>query len=297
MHDILERAGLVQFVTPLIARMRQNYTAGILVIGTAAVYAQVLRELSSEWWTNPDYSHGLVLPFVAAYLIWRRKEEWSQQPVAPSNFGLLVMLGGLGLLFLGELGAEFFLTRVSLLVFLCGLVLFFLGWKHFRLAAFPIALLLLAIPLPAIIFYQITFPLQLLASRLGAFLLETSNVPVLREGNLIMLPNITLEVVEACSGIRSLFSLLTLTILYGYFFESRLWMRILLIVLTIPLALFSNGLRITGTGLLTQYVDPASAEGFFHGFSGWFIFLVALVALLAIHRTLALFQRRVAVER
>ncbi|MBI4443385.1 MAG: exosortase [Acidobacteria bacterium] len=275
----------------LIGHGKRYYKALTILVGLSILYWQALRELSWDWWNNPDYSHGLVLPFVAVYLIWRRKEEWSRQPVAPSNFGLLVMLGGLSLLFLGELGAEFFLTRVSLLVLLCGLVLFFLGWNHFRLAAFPIALLLLAIPLPAVIFYQITFPLQLLASHLGAFLLETSRVPVLREGNLIVLPNVTLEVVEACSGIRSLFSLLTLTVLYGYFFESRLWMRMLLIVLTVPLALFCNGLRITGTGLLTQYVDPASAESFFHGFSGWFIFVVALVSLFTIHRTLVLFGR------
>ncbi|MBI4460999.1 MAG: exosortase [Acidobacteria bacterium] len=277
--------------------MKQNYRAGILTLATLALYAQVIRELFADWWTNPDYSHGLVLPFVAAYLMWRRREQWNRQSAAPSNIGLFGLFGGLGLLFLGELGAEFFLTRISLLVFLCGLVLFFFGWGHLRLATFPIALLLLAIPLPSVIFYQITFPLQLLASRLGAFMLEGSSVPVLREGNQIVLPNITLEVVEACSGIRSLFSLLTLTILYGYFFEARVWLRWVLIVLTVPLALFCNGLRITGTGLLTQYIDPAAAEGFFHGFSGWFIFIVALISLFAIHRLLTLFQRKVALAR
>ena len=268
--------------------MRQYYKAFILAVGTAIVYWQVLQELSSDWWTNPDYSHGLVLPFVAFYLIWRRKEAYDQQPIAPSNFGLLVMVGGLGLLFLGELGAEYFITRVSLLVLLCGLILFFLGWGHLRIAAFPIAILLLAIPLPAVIFYQITFPLQLLASGLAAFLLEVSRVPVLREGNLIVLPNITLEVVEACSGIRSLFTLLTLTILYGYFLEKKMAIRFILIGLTVPLALFCNGLRIMGTGVLTQYVDPEAAENFFHLFSGWLIFLVALVSLLLIHRALAI---------
>jgi exosortase len=208
----------------------------------------------------------------------------------------VVILGALGLLLLGELGAEFFLTRVSLLGFLSGLVLFFLGWKYLRLAAFPLGILLLAIPLPAVIFYQITFPLQLLASRLATFLLEAFSVPVLRDGNLIMLPNITLEVVEACSGIRSLFTLLTLTILYGYFFEPRLWARLFLVGLTVPLALFCNGLRITGTGLLTQHVDSAAAEEFFHGFSGWFIFLVALGSIFAIHRTLTLIQKKGVVE-
>jgi len=127
-------------------------------------------------------------------------------------------------------------------------------------------------------------------------MLEAFNVPVLRDGNLIVLPNISLEVVEACSGIRSLFTLLTLTILYGYFFEPRLWMRVFLVALTVPLALFCNGLRITGTGLLTQYFDPSAAEDFFHGFSGWFIFLVALGSVFAIHRTLVLIQRKVVVE-
>lgn len=277
--------------------MRQHYKAGVLVVGTAVVYSKVLQELYRDWWTNPDYSHGLLLPFVALYLVWRRREEWSRQAVVPSNFGLLVILAGLGLLFLGELGAEFFLTRISLLTFLCGLILFFLGWGHLRIASFPVAILLLAIPLPAVIFYQITFPLQSLASSLATFLLETSRVPVLREGNLIVLPNITLEVVEACSGIRSLFTLLTLTVLYGYFFEAKMWLRLVLVALTVPLALFCNGLRIMGTGILTQYVDPEAAEGFFHGFSGWFIFLVALASLLVIHRALARFQRWVVVEQ
>ena len=217
--------------------------------------------------------------------------------MAPRNLGLVVMLAGLGLLFLGELGAEFFLTRISILAFSCGLILFFLGWGHLRIVSLPLALLLLAIPLPAVIFYQLTFPLQLLASQLATFLLETSRVPVLREGNLIVLPDITLEVVEACSGIRSLFTLLTLTILYGYFFEAKASLRIVLVMLTVPLALFCNGLRIMGTGILTQYVDPMAAKDFFHSFSGWFIFLVALALLLGIHRVLGYLDRREVVAR
>jgi exosortase len=236
----------------------------------------------------------LLLPFVSLFLLWRVREQWQRTSVAPSNLGLLVMLGSIGLLFLGELGAELFLTRVSLLGFLAGLLLFFLGWNHLRLAAFPLGILFLAVPLPAIIFYQITFPLQLLASRLATGMLHLFQVPVLRDGNVILLPNIALEVVEACSGIRSLFTLLTLTILYGYFFEPRMILRVLLVTFAVPLALFCNALRIMGTGLLTQYVDPAAAESFFHSFSGWFVFIVALGSLVGIHSLIKFFQKRMA---
>jgi exosortase len=170
------------------------------------------------------------------------------------------------------------------LAFIGGLVLFFFGWNHLKQTAFPLGILLLAIPLPAVIFYQITFPLQVVASKLGSFLLEVSRVPVLREGNVIILPNVTLQVAEACSGIRSLFTLCTLTILYGYLLEESTWLRISIVAFTIPLALFSNGLRIMGTGIMAQYVSPEAAEGFFHTFSGWIIFIIALVTLVSVHK-------------
>ena len=271
--------------------IKQHYKPVIVAIALAVLYRNVLGELILDWWNNPDYSHGLVLPFVCLYLLWRQRAKWASTPEAPNNLGLLVMAGALGLLFLGELGAEFFIMRMSLLIFVAGTILFFVGWKHLRIAAFPIALLILAIPLPAVIFYQLTFPLQLIASQLGAFFLETLKVPVLREGNMIVLPSITLEVVEACSGIRSLFTLATLTIVYAYFMEDRAFVRVLIVAFSVPLALFSNGLRIMGTGLLTQYVNPEAAEGFFHTFSGWFIFMTSLIVLFGLHRGLNLLRR------
>ena len=243
--------------------MVQKTPVRSLSVLVAFLYRGVLDELAFEWWDNPDYGHGLLLPFVIGFLIWNRREQLAAVAPAPHNLGLLIVVGGLGLLFAGELGAEFFLTRISLPVLATGLILFFLGWGHLRLLAFPLGLFLLAIPLPAIIFYQITFPLQILASRLGSSFLEVTQVPVLREGNLIILPNTTLEVVEACSGIRSLFTLTTLTILYGYFLERRVSVRFLLVALSVPLALFCNGLRIMGTGLLTQYISPEGSRGFF----------------------------------
>lgn len=268
---------LSQFVT-------RYYKPAVLALGIAVLYRGVLAELSLAWWDDPNYSHGLVLPFITAWLLWRRKGDFAAFTPAPSNFGLLVIAGALALFFLGELGAEFFLTRVSLLVLLAGLVLFFLGWQHLKIAAFPIGILLLAIPLPAVIFYQITFPLQVLASKLGSSLLEAGRVPVLREGNVIVLPDVTLQVAEACSGIRSLFTLGTLTIVYGYLAEEGRGMRWAIALSAIPLALFANGMRIMGTGMMAQYVSPQAAEGFFHTFSGWFIFVIALVMLFGSHR-------------
>ena len=260
----------------------------LLGVAIAILYRNILRELALDWWNNPDYSHGLILPFVTVYLIWTQRKQMASEAAAPSNFGLLVMLGGLSVLFAGELGAEFFLARVSLLILLAGLILFFFGWSRLWRTAFPLGLFLLAIPLPAIIFYQITFPLQLLASQVGSFLLDSLRVPVLREGNLIILPHTTLEVVEACSGIRSLFSLVTLTLLYGYFLEPRLSLRLILLALSVPLALVCNGMRIMGTGVLTQYMGAEAAEGFFHTFSGWFLFSMALGSLIVIHKGLSL---------
>jgi len=270
---------------------RRHWKALAIAALVGLLYRSVLHELALQWWDDPDYSHGLLLPFVIALLVWTRREKLAATATAPSNLGLLVILGGLALLFAGELGAEFFLARLSLPVLATGLILFFLGWAHFRQLAFPLGLFLLAIPLPAIIFYQITFPLQILASRLGSSFLELWEVPVLREGNLIILPNTTLEVVEACSGIRSLFTLTTLTILYGYFLENRVSLRLVLVALSVPLALFCNGLRIMGTGVLTQYMSPEAAEGFFHTFSGWFLFSAALISIFAIHKVLRFFVR------
>jgi exosortase len=188
----------------------------------------------------------------------------------------------------GSLGAELFLSRVSFLLVLAGLVIFFLGWKCFRAILFPWAFLLLMIPIPAIIFNQITFPLQILASKVAANTLPLAGVPVLREGNIINLPAMPLEVAQACSGIRSLLSLGTLAVIYGYLMESRNWMRTLLALASIPIAVVANSLRIVGTGLLVQYWDPDKAEGFFHAFSGWLIFVVSLGLLFLLHHLLLL---------
>jgi len=182
----------------------------------------------------------------------------------------------------GSLGAELFVARFSLLFLLGGMLLFFAGWKMLRAVAFPLAFLALMIPLPAIIYNQVTFPLQLLASRLSSSWLELLGVPVLREGNVLVLPNYSLEVVEACSGIRSLMSLVALAVLYGYFVEKRPWVGITLVALMVPIAVASNAMRVMGAGVLTYWFGPQAAEGFFHSFQGWLIFVSAVACMLLV---------------
>jgi exosortase len=175
------------------------------------------------------------------------------------------------------------------LIVLAGLIVLFLGWSFFRALLFPWAFLFLMIPIPAIIFNQITFPLQLLASKLASTILPSMGVPVFREGNIINLPAMQLEVADACSGIRSLMALTTLAVIYGYLMERSLAVRVLLVVASVPIAVAANGLRIVGTGLLVQYWDPGKAEGFFHEFQGWLVFVASLVMLYLLHRLLRVF--------
>ncbi len=187
---------------------------------------------------------------------------------------------------MGDLGAELFLSRFSLLLVLAGLIVLFFGWNYFRAVLFPWAFLILMIPLPAIVFNQITFPLQLLASKLAAAGLRLCGVPVLQDGNVLRLPSMDLEVAEACSGIRSLLSLLTLAVIYGYLMETRVWVRVALALASLPIVVAANSLRIVGTGLLVQYWNPDKALGFYHEFEGWLIFVASLIMLYLIHQLL-----------
>jgi exosortase len=182
-----------------------------------------------------------------------------------------------------------FLSRISLVIVIAGLVLGFGGWKLLAEMRFALFVLLLAIPIPAIVFAQITLPLQMLAAKLASALLPHFGVPVLREGNVLELPAMSLEVAEACSGIRSLMSLVTLSIFYGYFLERRMWQRVALALASVPIAIAANAVRLLGTGLCVQYWDPQKAMGFFHEFSGWVIFLVSLAFLVAVDRVFCLF--------
>ena len=257
---------------------------GLLALCVLGLYFRILIQLAESWLRDPNYSHGIFVPIFCAWVVWRERRRFAEAPFEPSNAGLAVIGGALGLLILGVFGAELFLSRTSLLFLIAGLLIYFRGWKFFRAALFPWAVLFLMIPLPAIIFNQIALPLQFEASKLAAGLLGILGVPVLREGNIIQLPALSLDVVEACSGIRSLVSLITLAVFYGYLCEPRIWRRVLLAAAAVPIAVFANGVRIMGSGLLGQYWSPDKAEGFFHMFSGILIFAVSLAALLTLHQ-------------
>ncbi|MFZ0760274.1 MAG: exosortase A [Candidatus Sulfotelmatobacter sp.] len=253
------------------------------------LYIPTLTHLVGQWWSDPNFSHGFFVPLFAAFVIWQERSRLAALRLRPSWWGLLFLGFGLCVLIVGQLGAELFLSRVSLLIVLGGLLVLFLGWSFFRAVLFPWAFLFLMIPIPAIIFSQITFPLQLLASKVASAILAAVGVPVFREGNIINLSAMQLEVAEACSGIRSLMSLATLAIIYGYLMERNVGVRVLLALASIPIAVGANSLRIVGTGLLVQYWDPEKAQGFFHEFSGWLIFVVSLIMLYLFHRIVRFF--------
>ena len=255
------------------------------------LYFATLSRLVAQWWHDPDFSHGFFVPLFSAFVIWQERSRLRTLLPRPAWWGLLPLAFGLCVLVVGQLGAELFLSRSSLLIVLAGLIVLFLGANIFRALLFPWAFLLLMIPIPALILGHITFPLQQLTSQVAGTVLPWMGVPVLREGNVIVLPALRLEVAEACSGIRSLMTLTTLAIIYGYLLERRLAMRVLLALAAVPIAVAANSLRIVGTGLLVQYWDPAKAQGFFHEFSGWLIFVVSLIMLYLLHHILRIFWR------
>jgi exosortase len=262
------------------------WRASVLVLLVAWLYWSILFHLAKQWSSDANFSYAFFVPACSLFILWRDRVRLAQQPRVPSSWGLLIVAFALFVLVVGVLGAELFLSRISLLLLIAGLVISLHGWQLFRAILFPWAFLILMVPIPALVFSQITLPLQMLASKVAAILLPLAGVPVLREGNVIHLSSMRLEVAEACSGIRSLLSLTTLAIIYGYLVETRMWVRVLLAVASIPIAVAANSLRIVGTGLLVQYWDPDKAQGFFHTFSGWLVFVVSLAMLFLLHRLL-----------
>jgi exosortase D (VPLPA-CTERM-specific) len=257
---------------------------GLLLVILLVLYAPVLAGLVRQWWSDPNYSHGFLIPLLSAFWVWQRRSRLAaSRSTGGSWVGLPVLGAGIAMLTLGDIAAELFLTRTSLIVILAGLVLLLVGREIFRRVAFPLAYLLFMVPLPATIFYAVAFPLQRLAAENAAWTLDLIGVPALLDGNVIHLSEMSLGVTEACSGIRSLISLLALTVAWAYLTLSSRWAQVVLVVATVPVAVAANAARVVATGLIGQIFGIEYASGFFHGFSGWAIFLVAFAALLAVH--------------
>jgi len=248
-------------------------------------YTPVLWRLVRQWGSDPDMGHGFFVPLVAGFIAWQKREELFRLEPSPSWWGLAIVLYGALQLWIATLGAELFLARTAFVISLAGVILLIQGKAWLRALAFPLFVLLFMIPIPTVVYNSITFPLQLLASKVATGALSVLQIPVLQEGNVLELARQKLSVVEACSGIRSLLSLTFLAVVYGYFFETKLWMRVVLFLSTIPVAIVANASRVTLTGVLTEY-KPELAEGFFHTASGWVIFMVALAIMVVLHRIL-----------
>jgi exosortase len=250
-----------------------------------ACYAPVLYGLVRQWANDEDMGHGFFVPLVAGYIAWQRRSELAAVKPVPNYLGLLVVVLGAMQMMLGTLGAQIFIARTAFLVSLIGVILFLGGTRVLKILAFPLFLLCFMFPIPAIVYARITLPLQLFASRVAEMVLGWFNIPVLRDGNVLELASQKLSVVEACSGIRSLISLSFLSLVYGYFFDRKVWMRWVLLAATIPIAILANAARVTLTGMISEYRADL-AHGLFHTMEGWVLFLVALVLLVVFHQVI-----------
>jgi exosortase len=270
-------------VPSLVSIARRPALALPVVVAAAAfvlLFAKPAQLMVHDWWTNPEAGHGLLLAPLALWLGWRRGLRPERRPQVV--WGVLVLAAAVLLRYLSGLAAEVFTMRVSMLMALAALVIFLWGWRQLLHWWLPVALLFLSIPWPALITNTLALPLQFQASRMGAALLRSRDIPVVLAGNVINLPGHQLFVTEACSGLRSLTALLSLGLLVGGLWLRTPVARILLLLLAIPVAIVINAVRVFFTGFLVFFVDPKLGEGFMHMTEGWLLFIVAfgLLALL-----------------
>jgi len=277
-------------------RARPGLRTGLVVLVflglLGGLYGGILRDLAWQWWDDPNYTHGFLVPLFSGFLVWQRRKQLAALPPQGSWIGLPVLLAGVGALLLGDLTAENFLMRSSLIVVLTGLVLFHLGRDSFRVLAFPLLFLFFMVPLPATLFYAIAFPLQSLAARNAAWTLDHLGIPVLLDGNVIHLTRLSLGVAEACSGIRSLISLFSAAVGWAALTIPGIWGIAVFLAAVVPITILANAGRVVATGLIAQWFGTEYAQGFFHTFSSWLVFVLAFVCLLEIHRLIRLVQSR-----
>ncbi len=287
-------------------KIENIWKPALISVVVVFLYATVLSRLGQNWWTDENYSHGLLVPFVIGFIIWLRFPDLKRLPKSPSVWiGGLLSVSALMMLLAGTLGAELFVQRISLVLMLAGILIYFFGEQVFRALTVPFFLLLLSIPIPQIIFNKIAFPLQVYASQFAVWGMRVFGVPTVRKGNVIeILPEgsvhvIALEVVEACSGIRSLMTLMTLALILVFFTREREFVRpgrwfaflknrdvlrgVLLMLSAVPVAVITNACRVTATGVLTYYYGIKATEGFVHELSGWLVYLFALLLLLSLN--------------
>lgn len=295
------------------ATSRNVYQPVAIAVALGFVYFSVLLKLTNDWWHDENYSHGLLIPFVIGFIVWQERRRFANADARPAAWlGVTGVAISLLALWAGTAGAELFVQRASLVLMLASIVIYFFGLRLIRYVAVPLALLVLSIPIPQILFNKIAFPLQLFASQCAVGAMSFLNIPVLRQGNVIELMPLgatepkKLAVVEACSGIRSLMTLVTLAVIYAYFTTPKVpkpsvcegnaktqtkvsatflsftfWRSLILVLSAVPIAILTNALRVSGTGILAHYYGTRVADGFFHSFSGWVVYIAAALLLFA----------------
>jgi exosortase D (VPLPA-CTERM-specific) len=244
------------------------------------LYFEALSHMVGQWGSK-DYNYCYLVPVVVAYMIWEKRQDLKRLPTCVSWSGLLLLVPGLALFWFGELGGEYFTLLLSFWLVVMGLVLLHIGGRRFREIAFPLLMIVTMFPLPSFLHNRLALKLKLISSRIGVEIMQWAGLSAYREGNVIDLGFTRLQVVDACSGLRYLFPIIVLGLLLAWFFRAPFWKRALLVLSTLPLIVFTNALRIASAGLLYEPFGPKVAEGFFHDFSGWLIFMVTLAILLA----------------
>ena len=282
----------VRMVTDIYSKLEGNLTAAsrrsrlyVPWVKTAVVaalmwilFGTVLIDMANDWWTDPTLSQGLLIPPLALYIAWIRWHTTFSLPPAPDWWGFLLTGGACLVFIIGKLAAEFFLTRISFVILLAGLVWTFWGMPRLKTLAFPLLLLATMVPLPVIVDSAVSAPMQLFASDVATRVVQFLGVSVFRDGNIIYLAHVSLGVERACSGLSSLSALLVGSLLLGFLQCSRPVTRILLFASSIPISIGVNALRVSGTAVLADY-DERFAMGFYHSFSGWLVFLLGFASL------------------
>lgn len=255
----------------------------VLSIGLVACYLPMLLMTGRTIIFSDDMAYGFFAPIVALYIVWDRRNALLAPTGTPSAWALFFIVLGAGLGVVATLANSSTFSRFGFLLSLAGCLLLIGGWKTLRRLIFPLSLLFFTFPVPAVLYGQITQPLQILATRISESFFETLGYSALREGNIIQLSHMKLSVVEACSGLRSLVTLFFFCLVYGFFFETRNWVRLLIALAAIPSAIFVNAVRITSTGVMGKY-NMAWTEGTYHEMVGWTAFAIGFLLVLLAHR-------------
>jgi exosortase len=282
-----------------VSAFRLDWTTYLLILLFIGLYLQVIIGLVGDWWADSNYSHGFLVPLVSAYLVWKKKDKLKSLERKRSYFGFLILLLGLGIYIVGTAGAEYFSARFSLIIVLFGLVYYFNGKEWAKELLFPIAFLTFMVPIPNVIYYAIAFPMQLLSSKLTQSVLHFIGLPSIRQGNIILLPNYSMEVAEACSGLRSLVSLLALGAFFAYITfpkdtnsDKSDLKRLILFLSVFPIAIGANIFRILITAIGAYVISPKLAEDFLHKLSGLIVFLISVFSLFIVSQVIKFFSGR-----